>query len=462
MVVYITSRYNKVLATASTDLPEGATILSDKMTDDVSSGVKVYECTLEATDLILQYATAGNYMLVDGSLFTIITSEYNTYDKTVSLYCEDAGLDFINKTVGEVAKTSKTFAGWITATLGSSASSGWEYVYNVDKSAAKTLEYTSEASAITRLHDILDSYNAEMYFTYYIEGLDTVKRAINFVKRRGTKTGVNLYIDNQVKLVRREKSIEDLATVWKVYGKDKKPLNTLTGYSTATKTYAVGDKVGAYTLKHAYTVTGSEVRCTDAIKKWMSALDTDGRIVQIKYTEYSAAQSAINYALRQMEKIVDVSASYDAELIYLPEGLKCGDTVNILDAHDNILLQARILTMEHSYVTKDTNVKLGNYTELKGSKAELNADVVLQIYSLSITSSAGVIGHGSISTVLTVSVYLNGSVITDAAGLPAGHLVWYEDGVQIADSDPRITDYGFTFTTGTLTTGHTYKCVLED
>ena len=262
MVVYITSRYNKVLATASTDLPEGATILSDKMTDDVSSGVKVYECTLEATDLILQYATAGNYMLVDGSLFTIITSGYNTYDKTVSLYCEDAGLDFINKVVGEVAKTSKTFSGWITATLGSSASSGWEYVYNVDKSVAKTLEYTSEASAITRLHDILDNYNVEMYFTYYIEGLDTVKRAINFVKRRGVKTGVNLYIDKQVKLVRREKSIEDLATVWKVYGKDKKPLNTLTGYSTAAKIYAVGDKVGSYTLKHAYTVTGSEVRCT--------------------------------------------------------------------------------------------------------------------------------------------------------------------------------------------------------
>ena len=459
MVIYITNRNNKVLTLASTDLPDCDRIISDNMTDEVSSGVKTYECTIAASEKIRKYAIAGNYMLVAGTLYMIITSEYDNSDRTVALYCEDAGIDLINRNCGSVAKTTKTFAQWIGNTLGSNH--GWTFRYGIDKTQTKELEYTAESSALDRLHDILTSYGVEMYFTYTIDGLDTVTRKINFVKKRGKTTGVNLYAGKEVDVIRKKQSIENLATVWKMFGKDNKALSKLDGYAAAPKTYAKGTKVGTKVIKHDYKIETNNVKCVQAVEKWKSALDTDGVIMMVKYTQYDTAQALINYAIREMEKIVETKTTYEAELLYLPDGLKCGDTINVLDTHDDILLSARIIKLEHSYVTGLTSVELGSFATLKGSKAALNQQVS-QIYTLSITSSNGLVGKDSISTVLNVSVYLNGSVILSSDELPSGSLVWYEDGVLVPDTDPRITDDGFTFTTGTLTTGHTYKCVLEE
>lgn len=456
MVIYIADRYGVVQTTASSDLPHNKTLLSDTMTDDLESGVKTYECELIATDEIKAAAVAKNYLLADGQLYTIISDEYDNLNQTINLYCEDAGLDLLNRVCGEVSKTSKTFEAWITNTLGSSSKSGWTYNFGgVDKSKTKSLEYTSATSATERLLDILDSYDAEMYFTYQIEGLKWITRTINFTEGRGQSEDIkSLYMNYDVEKITRKRNVEDLATVWIVYGKDKKPLKKLSGYASAAKDI---EKKG-----HTFKVVGNEVRCIDAIEKWKSSLDKDGRVVQYKYTNYAGATACINYAVREMCKIVDPVITYEVSLRHIYDGAQCGDYVKILDAHNEILLKARILELKRSGVTGNASVKLGDFKALKSSKAELNVDAIAQIFTLSITSSAGLIGNGSISTTLTVTVYLNGSTIASAAELPVGHLVWYEDEVAIPDTDPRIRDDGFTFITGTLTTGHTYKCALED
>lgn len=458
MVIYIANRNSEVIATATSELPNNKTLISDTMTDDLASGVKTFECTLIATDELKTAAVSNNYLLADGQLYTIVSDDYDNLEQTISLYCEDAGLDLLNRVVGEVAKTSKTFDGWVTATLGSSSASGWTYNYtSIDKSQTKTLEYTSNASATERLLDILSNYDIEMYFTYEISGLKWISRTINFTQSRGTQENPHaLYMNHDIEKIIRKRDVENLATVWQMYGKDKKPLNKLNGYAAATKDYT---KRG-----NTFKVVGKEVRCLDAIDKWKSALDKDGRIVQTKYTNYSGAQACINYALREMVKIVDPVVTYEVSLRHIYDNAQCGDYVDILDAHNDVLLRARIITLKRSYVLGDISVTLGDYTALKSSKAELNVDAVAQIFTLSITSSAGLVGNGSLMTVLTVTVYLNGSTISSAAELPNDtmHLVWYEDGVQVADSDPRISDDGFTFTTGTITTGHTYKCELVD
>ena len=456
MVIYFTNRNSHVIATASSELPDNKTLIDDMMTDDLASGVKTFECTVIATDLLKEAAVSGNYLLADGQLYTIISDDYDNLNQTIDLYCEDAGLDLLNRVVGEVAKTTKSFSAWIENTLGSSSSSGWKYNYGgINKSKTKQLEYTSAQTATERLLNILDNYDAEMYFTYQIEGLEWVTRTINFTTSRGEKDAPHaVYMDYDVEKIIRKRNVEDLATVWIMYGKDKKPLKSLSGYSSATKTFT---KNG-----HNFSVVNSEVRCTDGIKNWTSELDKDGRIVQKKYTEYTTASTCIAYAIREMVKIVDPVITYEVSLRHVYDGAQCGDHVRILDAHNDILLEARIIGLKRSMVTGDTTVTLGEYTALKSSKAALTVENLSQIFSLSITSDVGTIGHGSISAVLTVTVYLNGSVISHASELPAGHLVWYEDDVEVSDSDPRITDDGFTFTTGSMTTGHTYRCVLED
>jgi len=450
MVIYITDRHGIVLHSVASDLPESREIISDKLTDELASGIKIFECTLIATDKIRDTAITGNYVLAYGSLFTIMTSRFDTDGGTVELYCEDAGLDLINRIAGNVAKASKTFSGWIENTLGTSASSGWTYNYNI-ADTSKSLEYTSESTALERLLNILANYDAEMYFSYEIHGFKWVSRTINFVQKRGSAEKEHrLYLNKEISAISEEKSIMDLATVWKVYGADNKKLEKLSGYSSATKTF---DKNG-----HHYEVVGSEVRCTDAIDNWKSKLDTDGRIVQVKYTEYKKAADAIAYAVRSM--VVDTVYYYEVKLAHFPEDIECGDYVYVLDDTDDILLYARVLSWTRSETGRN-ECTLGDFVRLESSIADIDFSKI-RIYSMQIESSAGLIGKDSLSTVLSVTVFRNGQAITEAADLVEGELHWYEDNVLIPSSDSRISNDGFTFTTGTLTTGHTYACKLEE
>ena len=450
MVIYITDRHGIVLHSVASDLPESREIVSDKLADELASGVKIFECTLIATDKIRDTAITGNYVLAYGSLFTIMTSRFDTDGGTVELYCEDAGLDLINRIAGNVAKASKAFSGWIETTLGTTASSGWEYNYNI-ADTSKSLEYTSESTALERLLDILANYNAEMYFTYEIHGLKWVSRTINFVQKRGSAEKEHrLYLGKEVSSISEEKSIMDYANVWLVYGKDTTNLEKLSGYSSATKTFDVNG--------HHYEVVGSEVRCTDAINESKSKLDTDGRIVQVKYTDYSKAADAIAYAVRSM--VVDTVYSYEVKLAHFPGDIQCGDYIYILDDTDNILLYARVLSWIRSE-TGNNEITLGDFVRLESSIADIDF-TKLRIYSLQIESSSGLIGKDSLSTVLSVTVFRNGQAITEGADLTDGELHWYEDGVAISPEDSRISNDGFTFATGTLTAGHTYACRLEE
>lgn len=450
MIIYIADRQGKILSSAATDLPENNNLISDKLTDELASGIKIFECTLAATDKLRETAVTGNYVLAYGSLFAIITSRFATSDKTIELYCEDAGLDLINKVVGNVTKAAKTFSGWIEATLGASSDSGWNYNYNISDSS-KTLEYTSEATALERLLDILANYDAEMYFSYEIKGFKWVSRTINFVQKRGSAENEHrLYLNKEISAISEEKSIMDLATVWIVYGADNKKLASLSGYSAAAKNI---DKNG-----HHYEVVGSEVRCTDAIDSWKSKLDTDGRIVQVKYTEYKNAADAITYAVNNM--VVDTVYTYEVSLAVFPEDIECGDYVYVLDDSDDILLYARVLSWVRSE-TGNNECTLGDFVRVESSIADIDFTKI-RIYSMQIESSNGLIGKDSVSTVLSVTVFRNGQAITEASRLSEGQLHWYEDNVLIPPTDIRISNGGFTFTTGALTTGHTYSCKLEE
>lgn len=372
MTIYIADRFGKVLSIASTNLPKGIRIVDDLMTDEVRSGVKTLELVLAASDNnIRESASAGNYVLAEGSLFIILSSSFNTEEKTIRLYCEDAGLDLLNRTCGKVTKSSKTFEEWVNNTLGTSENSGWTYLFTTSKTETKTLEYTSESTATERLLNILDSFDAEMFFTYFVDGLRITERTINFAKKRGNDQGLRLYINKDVKSITRNDSIEKLSTVWKVYGKDNKPLSSLTGYASAVKEYSSGDVVGQTKLEHSYEVVGDEVRCLEAINKWKSILDKDGKIEHVRYTNYTAASSAITYAVRMMEKAVETETTYEVEMIRFPDNMRCGDKIAVLDAHDNIMLDARVLRWSRSESRGLSSIELGNFVTLQSSKADV-------------------------------------------------------------------------------------------
>ena len=49
MILYFTDRHMDIIGQASTSLPDGLSIVSDKKTDDVDIGVSIFECTIPYT-----------------------------------------------------------------------------------------------------------------------------------------------------------------------------------------------------------------------------------------------------------------------------------------------------------------------------------------------------------------------------------------------------------------------------
>lgn len=454
MMIYISDRNGQIVSTISNSLPDNSFLIDDEMIDDLETGFKTFKCTIVSNGNLKNIAKVGYYVLAHGSLFTILTSTFNTENNTIELYCEDAGLDLINRIAGTVSKGSRTFKEYVTLTLGSG--SGWSFDIRIANSS-KTLEFTSDDTSLNRLNDILDSYNAEMYFSYDIQGFKWISRTIHFVKKRGSaKNPIHLYLDQEVTSISETYDATNVSNVWKLYGKDNVPLSKLSGYSSATKNYPV--KEG--TREHSYTVSGNEVICTEVKRNWKSKFDTDGRIRQIVRTNYTTASALISYAVREMEKIVEPVVTYDISFANFPSDIECGDKVRILDDKDDILIEARVLSKTISDTTRRYDATLGEFKQLTGSKAEYTTP---NFTMLTISSSNGLIGKNTISTILSIIVSRNGQDIVSKTDLYDTETIkWYVDGSQIDDSDSRISNDGFVFTIANETETHNYSAKLVD
>lgn len=474
MIIYIANRRGRILESSSTELPGKSSILSDEVCDDVATGIKTIELTFHENEELRSALLPGNFILYGGKeyeLFTIIDVERSTEGNSLKAYGEDAGLDLINKIVDPwTATEDMSLAGCIDKVLGTNHM-GWNIKYvDIQGTTSKGkshFEYTSDESAITRLNSILDVFGAEMYFSYEIDGFKLIQRTINISKSRGKKNATHsFYLGKQIKSITETGSIASLVTAFKLYGKDangnKKALSKLTDYSTYENMVITPEDKSVFTgtRKYTYKVVGNEVRCTSQMKKWVSTLDTDGKILQVKDTNYKNAKNIISYAISQLEKLADAAYSYQVTFPNIPEGISTGDYINVIDENDKLYLKARVLSWKKSLIDNRFDVEIGNYSLQQGSKATADSAKAL-VRNLAINSSNGIIAKGSISTVLTVVVYQNGSTITEEADLDAGHeLNWYENGIHIESTDSRISDGGFKFTVSGNTATKTYECRL--
>lgn len=65
--------------------------------------------------------------------------------------------------------------------------------------------------------------------------------------------------------------------------------------------------------------------------------------------------------MSSLKKICDEAVTYEVELLYLPDGVKVGDTVSIVDDDDNTYLTARLLKLETSESNDTKEAELGDY-----------------------------------------------------------------------------------------------------
>lgn len=376
MIIYFADRNMNILGQASTELPKGICIKNDKRTEELENGSKVLEFDLHYTDdtntedtntddtntddtreKVEKWADVGNYILrqvgEEQEFYTIIESELSVYNQRIYVYAEDEGMDLLNETVGAYTADKAYSAKYYIEKF--SYDSGFEVGLNEISDLNRKLSWEGESTASARLLSIANRFDAEISYSFEINGMQIKHKYINLHKKRGNDNGTELRINREVNDIIRKKSVADLATGLTVTGGTvegtEQPI-TLEGYI-----YDDGD----------FYVSGTCVFSRKALEKWSRYLSESGNdvghIMQI-YTYDTTSQSELcNRAIAKLKKICDASTVYEVELAYLPSGIKIGDTVNIIDDAGKKYISARIMKLEASESEKVYSATLGDYTQ---------------------------------------------------------------------------------------------------
>ena len=219
------------------------------------------------------------------------------------------------------------------------------------------MSWDGEDTATKRLLSVATQFdNAEIGFGFKVENMAVTGKYINVYKKRGNDSGVTLTIGKEVSGFRIKSSIADLATAYRCTGGtpegSENPI-TLNGYK-----YDDGD----------FYVEGSYVKSRKALEKWSRyQIKTEknkndvGHIVKSFTYDTTSKSELCNRAVSSLKKICDEAVTYEVELLYLPDGVKVGDTVSIVDDDDNIYLTARLLKLEMSESNDTKEAELGDY-----------------------------------------------------------------------------------------------------
>lgn len=265
-------------------------------------------------------------------------------------------MDLLNETVGEYKADKAYPASYYVEKF--SDDSGFEIGINEVSNYNRKLSWEGETTASERILSVATQFDAEVSYTFEIDRLKIKHKYINLHKKRGVDQGRELRINREVKNIIVKSSVEDLATALSVtggYPEDSETPINLKGYK-----YDDGD----------IYLSGSTIYSRSAVAKWSRYLSEKGNgtghIVQT-YTYDTLSQSELcNRAVSKLKKIYDAAVSYEVELAYLPDGIKIGDTVNIVDDAGELYLSARIMKLESSICNDEYTATLGEY-KLKSS-----------------------------------------------------------------------------------------------
>lgn len=372
MIIYFADRAMNILGSASTGLPKGLMITNDKKTEEISEGVAIFECNLDYNFVnpdedeeqevdVKKLAAVGNFILKQSAddskaeVYTIIDSTIDPIQKDASIYAEDAGLDLLNEVVGTYT-ADKAYS--IDHYINKFAyDSGFEIGINEVSNLTRKLSWDGEATATERLLSVATQFdNAEIEFCFKVENMAVTGKYINVYKKRGNDSGITLTIGKEVSGFRIKSSIADLATAYRCTGGtpegSENPI-TLDGYK-----YDDGD----------FHVSGNCVMSRKALEKWSRyQIKTEkkendvGHIVKAFSYDTTSKSELCNRAVSSLKKICDEAVTYEVELLYLPDGIKIGDTISIVDDGDNTYLTARLLKLETSESNDTKEAELGDY-----------------------------------------------------------------------------------------------------
>lgn len=482
MIIYFTDRDLNLTGLASTSLPRGLRLFDDLTTEETETGVNTFSCRIAYNDASRQEledaVKVGRFILKGSgtafdekenqydSLYTIIETEFDTEAQELYIYCEDAGLDLINKVVPEATLTNKTIVEMLNAFL----PAGWT-VNNIDApTGTKTYTWEGENTATERVNSVAGLFGCEVYYSFEIERFTITKKIINVTKKRGNQTAtLQLRLNSDIFRIVTKTSIADLATAFEVTGGTPEgketPIN-LKGYSYSYTDPETGD---------VYSVdsTTGQMRNTSAMKRWASALDSDGLLV--KQYSFDTTDKAVlaGEARAELQKASKEIVNYEVDFADLHDA-SVGDRIFIIDDDGGLYLDARILHLETSVANMTQTATIGDFlirdagiadkvfelAQKFAAQEQLQPTTTLQIT----TTKGEALPNRDTEVIMQIAIIHSLKTITNITELreifgTAARLIWYKNGVP---TNEGVTDNGFMMIVTSLTEDKVvYRCALE-
>lgn len=364
MILYFADRNFNILGQASTGLPYGITVTDDLKAEDIETGLASFECYLHFEDAatrakVKEFTKNGNYILRshenEQEFFTIIDYEEDTKKQQTYIYAEDAGMDLINEIVGEFeADNDYDIAYYINKYA---ADSGFEIGINEIADLRKKLYFDSEETVTARLASIAKKFDgAEISFSFEIKGLEVVKRFINIYKERSNDNGIQLRLNKEIDSIVTTKSIDNLATALICEGgtpDNSEEAITLLGFN-----YDDGD----------FYVDGYVLKSRKALEEWDrfywkndNNTQSGGHITKPFSCDALDQQTLLNESIAELKLRREVEANFEAEIKEMPDNVKVGDRVNIIDDEGELYLSTRLLKLETSIADDEQKATLGEH-----------------------------------------------------------------------------------------------------
>lgn len=372
MILYFADRQLNILGQASTNLPKGIIATKDLKTEDVETGISIFECDIlfdAKTRLQAEaFTEVGNYLLRSNDdeqeFYNIVDCEIDTKNQKIYIYAEDDGLDLINEVVGNYeADQYYPISHYVNMYTNGA---GWEIGINEVEGLTRKLKFDSEETTSARLLNIAKQFNnCELSFSFKISGLQVVKKYINIYEKRGTDTGIPLRLNKEIDGIVISKSITNLATALRPTGgtpDGAEDAITLLGYE-----YDDGD----------FYVDGDVLKSRKALAKWSRFLwrndDTQqagGHIVKPHSDDALSQETLCANTIAALKLICDKEVNYEADIKKFPKNAKIGDRVNIVDDAGNLYLSSRLLIIETSVVERTRRAVLGEHLIKKDGISE--------------------------------------------------------------------------------------------
>lgn len=373
MILYFVNRSFDVLGLASTKLDNGYEIIDDELTEDIESGIAGLTAKIAWNDdnrlQLEEWMGAGNYVLTEHEnepeLFTILTSETDTAERSVTIYAEGAGLDLINERAPAYkADAAHTVEWYINHFIGDA---DFEIGTNEIPDKTRKLSWDGDSTVTERIRSIATQFdNAEISFSFEVENLKVTHKYINIWVKRGTDASQELRLDRDIDSFRVITSVEDLITGLVATGGTPEgsggPI-TLKNYS-----YDDGDLY--------VDASGNLLSRTGAAEWGRMTKGSDLSFIMGTFSYETTSQSELcTRAVSYLNEHKDPAVNYEVNIVHGLDNARIGDRVNLVDDKGEIYVSARILELKTSETQGKKEAVLGEYL-IKSSGI---SDIVLQL-----------------------------------------------------------------------------------